>query len=356
VFTWLDSIRAWLLPFLYGLAAVFCLLLVGLVFWRAGEGVVAWRRRQLEARYRPVVGALFVPASQSAAMSRVTGTPRSHRALLGTLLLGALRPTTGAVMPRVVEAVWALGLPEQWIHDLADRRWWVRAAAVRALGFIHDTKNVDRVIGALDDPHEEVRTAAVDALGRIGDARAVPALIARLKDETRHQRARVVDALRLLGPPVVAPLIREAEAHPEHTPSIIDILGVIGATGAVERLLIWSGAPDPHVRAAATRAIGSIGLDDRSFYYALRGLADMDPTVRAMSARALGRSGRTMAAPYLGARLADDWAVAAHAASGLRRLGAAGRAQLEVNAGASGQAGVLARQMLWDISRRSKAS
>jgi hypothetical protein len=220
VFTWLDSIRAWLLPFLYGLAAVFCLLLVGLVFWRAGEGVVAWRRRQLEARYRPVVGALFVPASQSAAMSRVTGTPRSHRALLGTLLLGALRPTTGAVMPRVVEAVWALGLPEQWIHDLADRRWWVRAAAVRALGFIHDTKNVDRVIGALDDPHEEVRTAAVDALGRIGDARAVPALIARLKDETRHQRARVVDALRLLGPPVVAPLIREAEAHPEHTPSI----------------------------------------------------------------------------------------------------------------------------------------
>ena len=180
---------------------------------------------------------------------------------------------------------------------------------------------------ALDEPHEEVRAAAVDALGRIGDPACGPILLARLRDESRHQRARVVEAIRSLGPSMMPILLEHARTHADDTAMTIDILGVVGGTAAIDSLLEWSGSPQPAVRAAALRAIGSIGLDDRSYFYALRGLDDEDADVRGMAARGLGRSGRQSAVPYLAAHLDDAWLVAAHCASGLRRLGSAVRAR-----------------------------
>jgi hypothetical protein len=69
-----------------------------------------------------------------------------------------------------------------------------------------------------------------------------------------------------------------------------------------------------------------------------------------MAARALGRSGRAAAVPYLSEHLDDAWLVAAHCATGLRRLGHDGSAALESRAAADGQAGDLARQMLWELT------
>ena len=102
------------------------------------------------------------------------------------------------------------------------------------------------------------------------------------------------------------------------------------------------------MRAAALDALGSIGLDDRS-YYALRALGDADPHVRAMAARALGRARREDAASYLAPRLDDDWLPAAQAAGARRRLGQRGLAVLQARADDEGQAGDLARQMLWPL-------
>jgi hypothetical protein len=45
--------------------------------------------------------------------------------------------------------------------------------------------------------------------------------------------------------------------------------------------------------------------------------------------------------------LDDEWLPAAHAAGALRCLGAAGQAALRARARDDGQAGNLARQMLW---------
>jgi hypothetical protein len=101
------------------------------------------------------------------------------------------------------------------------------------------------------------------------------------------------------------------------------------------------------VRVAALGALGSIGLDDRSYYFALRALGDGDPQARAMAARALGRGRRADAVDYLAARLDDEWLPAAQAAEALRRLGGAGVVALQARAADEGQAGDLARQMLW---------
>ena len=106
------------------------------------------------------------------------------------------------------------------------------------------------------------------------------------------------------------------------------------------------------MRAAALQALGSLGLDDRAYYYMLRALGDTATAVRAMAARALGRSRRGEAAPYLAQHLGDEWLVAAHAATALRMLGPSGRARAEARQETPGLAGVLARQMLWE--RRSR--
>jgi hypothetical protein len=63
----------------------------------------------------------------------------------------------------------------------------------------------------------------------------------------------------------------------------------------------------------------------------------------------LGRSRRQTAVGCLAAHLDDEWLVAAHCATGLRGLGRPGAAALEARAGAGGQGGDLARQMLWEL-------
>jgi HEAT repeat protein len=291
-----------------------------------------------------------MPARETDVVARLVRTPARHRGVISDLLLSGLRVTRGDIVPRLHETAVALGLIDRWRAWLRDRRWWKRAEGARALGLVRDAASSDDLLRALEDPHEEVRAAAVDAIGRLGDPACGPALLARLRDESRHQRARVVEALRAIGSSVVPMLLTHAHEQPADTAMILDILGIIGGTAALESLLEWSGSSDPAVRAAALRVMGSIGLDDRSFFYALRGLEDEHSDARAMAARALGRSGRQTAVRYLSAHLDDEWLVAAHCATGLRRLGHDGAAALREKAGTTGQGADLARQILWELT------
>jgi HEAT repeat protein len=349
VISMLDRSRELVAVVLAGLAATLLIALVGLIVWRAVDELRFLRRQRIIARYRPLVDHILTPVPEPDAVQSLVEIPRRHRGILADSILAALRLTTGDVVPRLRDAARALGLVDHWTTSLGDRRWWVRAEAVRALGLVREPSIVDGLVDALDDGHAEVRAAAVDALGRIGDLRCGPALLARLRDESRHQRARV-EALRALGPSIMPVLLAHAREQPSDIVMTVDILGTVGATAAIDSLLEWSGASDPAVRAAALRAIGSIGLDDRSFFYALRGLEDADPEVRGMAARALGRSGRQAAVPYLAAHLDDAWLAAAHCATGLRRLGRPGAAALERRAATTGQGAELARQMLWELT------
>ena len=103
------------------------------------------------------------------------------------------------------------------------------------------------------------------------------------------------------------------------------------------------------------QALGSLGLDDRAYYYVLRALGDTSDAVRAMAARALGRSRRLGAAPYLAQHLGDEWLVAAHAATSLRMLGPAGERELAARQERARPHRVLARQMLWERRSRPEA-
>jgi len=342
-----ELLRLVLVPFLAIGGSLLGVLLGYLVIQRIIRDLVSRRRQTLATRYRPVIDAIMQNGVTPQALERLRRAPAFHRRVVASLLLAPLHTARGDLVSRVRNAAVAIGLVDRWLADLHNRRWWLRADGVRALGFVEELSALPAIVRALEDEHEEVRAAAVEAAGQLGDPQVIPALLGHLADGSRYQRARVVDALRSLGPPVTPALIEFARARPDDARLAADVLGLIGTVAAIDPLLQWCGDSRTDVRAAALGALGTIGLDDRSYYFALRALGDSDPQARAMAARALGRGRREDAVDYLAARLDDEWLPAAQAAGALRRLGGAGLAALEARAHDEGQAGDLARQMLW---------
>lgn len=343
-----ELLRGVLLPFLVIGGTLLGVLVAFLVVQRGVREMAFRRRERLVTQYRPLVDAITQSGVTPQAFEQLRRTPDAHRRIVASLLLAPLHATRGEIVSHARDALVAIGAVGRWLEDLEHRHWWVRADAVRALGLIEEPSALRRIIHILDDGHGEVRAAAVDAVGAFGDPYAIPALLEHLADGSRYQCARVVDALRRLGPGVTPALVEFARAQPEQAPLGLELLGLIGTSAAIDPLLEWCNDERGEVRAAALAALGTIGLDDRSYYYALRALGDADPQARAMAARALGRGRREEAVAYLAERLLDDeWLPAAQAAGALRSLGVAGVAALEARSRDEGQAGDLARQMLW---------
>lgn len=342
-----ELVRGLLLPFLFVSGSLLALLLAFLVIQRGLRELASRRRQRLVTHYQSMIDMVVQANAELDAISRLRLAPAAHRPIVADLLLAPLRVSRGEIVARVRQAAAGIGLIDYWRLGLKDRRWWRRAAAVRALGAIADPSALPGIVRALEDEHDEVRAAAVEAAGRLGDSGAIPALLEHIADGSHYQRTRVVDALRSLGPPVTPALVAMARADPGQVRLAADLLGLLGTAAAIDPLLPWCVDPRGDVRAAALGALGSIGLDDRSYDVALRALGDPDPQARAMAARALGRGRREDAVSHLARRLDDEWVPAAQAAGALRRLGAPGVAALEARAGDEGQAGDLARQMLW---------
>lgn len=324
------------------------MLLGSLVVLRGVREVRFQRRERLKQRYRPTVETLLHLDPTKDAIFALVRAPRRHRDVIGELLLAPLRVAIGAFVGNLRTAGAAVGLIDRWLGDLQHRKWWRRAEAARALGLLHEPDATEPLLIALDDEHEEVRAAAVEALGSIADPRAIVPLLERLAYSARYPPARVIMALRAFGDAVTPPLLAYARQHGGDLATLANLLEMVGGAAAADDLIAWCQDARPEVRAASLRALGTIGLDDRAYVFATRGLSDNDPGVRAMAARALGRSRRQEAARLLGDHLGDDWVVAAHSATALRALGAAGTAQLTARSSDDGQAGDLARQMLWE--------
>lgn len=342
-----DVIRAVLVPILLVTGTTLALLVLHVILLHATRELhFRWRTRQ-RSRYRPIVESVLFGSDFAAGLRRLQSAPRHHRGIIATLLLEPLRVTQGTVTDRARQAADVLGLAARWRRDLRHARWWKRAEAAHVLGLVHERDAVGSLIHLLDDPYEDVRAAAVEALGAIGDGAAIGELLTRLEQQSRHQRVRVVQALRGFGSAAVAPALTHARRDPASRAALVDLLGALEAAAALPDLTAWLADASPDVRAAAARAIGAIGVDDRAYYHLLRALSDGVAEVRAEAAWALGRSGRQDGAPHLAARLGDDWIVAAQSARALRDLGVSGRRALEA-AAADGRS-ELARQMLWDL-------
>ncbi len=347
-----EAFRDALIPFIIGGSALLLLLLALLVGQRLIRAAGGTRRRALVSRYGPIVAAAL-DGDAAALSATVALVPARHRALVASLILAPLHVVRGGHNVRAAELAERLKLTDGWRTDLRSRRWWHRSEAALALGLLRDRSSLPSLIDLLDDEHEQVRAAAVDALGQIADPSAIQPLLTRLNEPTRHERARVVQSLRAFGEGATSALLAHGTAHPADRALVATILSFVGGAAAREPLLLWAGSEPADTRAAAWQALAAVGLDDRAFYHALKGLDDEDAGVRAAVARALARTGRGEASPHLAGHLDDDWEVAVQSARTLIKLGDDGRAALAARVKQGpGLGHDLAQQVLWEGGHR----
>jgi hypothetical protein len=339
-----------LVPVLVVLSAGIASALTFMIVQRGVLKARRWWHMRVRSRYLPALRVVLAgdTPEAGAAMRLLRAAPRQHRRVVAEALLEPLRVVQGTAVDRARIIAAELGLLDEWRQTLTQGPWPGRARAALALGLVRDPSAVPALVTLLEHEHEEIRAAAVDALGLIGDVTAVAALLPHIGQQARHQQARLVEALRRIGPAVSQFIVEFGMRDSSQRRLIAELLAMVGGLGARETLLEWTGDGDPTVRAAAWRALGVTGMDDRAAYHALRAMTDPDPRVQA-----LGRTGRTDFAAYLAEHLDDEWEVAAQGARALSRLGEPGLAALRAReaSGAGGHGLELARHFMWEQAR-----
>jgi HEAT repeat protein len=315
---------------------------------RAAFGWWTARRKRLERTYGPVLAKAL--AGDDEAGRRLAAAPRRHRLMLAELLIfPVLDRRDWTELARLRETFRAMNLQPLVDRDLNSWRWWRRAMALRAAGFLQLHQHTARLVAALDDGHPEIRAAALDGLADSADPAALAAVVVRLHDETLH-RGRRAAALAAFGSASEPMLLDLAAIDPANRLGYARALAITGTAAARPALSSWITDARAAVRAGALEALRHTGLDAASTRAALAALEDPDTRVRAAATRALGEGADPAIAARVAAHLTDTWPVCADAARALRRMGAEGRLLLEQASARNDLAGTLARQMLWEDS------
>jgi phycocyanobilin lyase subunit alpha len=148
--------------------------------------------------------------------------------------------------------------------------WWLGRFRVDA------PKAIDVLIGALEDEDDRtdvggypLRRNAARALGKLGDCRAVTHLINALACSDFYVREASAQALETLGDPSCIPILVELlkdnvpGTHPAPEPpnlaqpfdAILEALGTLGATDAIDIVQTFLNLHTPRIQYAAARAM-----------------------------------------------------------------------------------------------------
>ena len=312
---------------------------------------LAWdgaRRNRIARRYGPVLGRAL--HGDGDALHTLVTSPSRYRIIIARLLLAPLIEDRDAGRIAATRAIFrALSLVPVADRFLRSHWWWRRSVALRALGLVQVKDHTGEVVAALDDPNADVRGAALDALADMQNPAALPAVVVRLHDASL-QRGRRAAVLAAFGSECEAFLLDLSQIDPEHRLNYARALAICGTERSRPALCQWTDDARMEVRAAAFEGLAHVGLDDHAASLAVRALESSDAAVRAMAATALHDwTGPGDAASRLAAHLDDTWTVAVRAARSLQSMHQAGRDALQPYAVRSDLAGVLARQMLWEV-------
>ena len=337
-----------LAPLVAWLAIILAVSATGaVVVERALHGFKQVRQRRFEQRYAPIVQRAL--AGEAGAERALVASPRGHRIDIAVLLVTPLIDDRDpGRIARTREIFTAMSLVEDANRFLVSKRWWRRAAALRALGLLQSRDHTGRIVAALDDVNIDVRAAALDALADLRDPASLPALVVRLLDTTLHYGRRV-DALTAFGSEAEPLLLDLSTLDELHRVGYARAIGVCGTSASREVLCEWTSDARPEVRAAAFDALAHVGLDEHCVELAVRALEVDAPIVRAAAAHALRRwKGGPDLASHLARHLDDTWTVAVSAARTLQSMVPSGWEALRSCAPRTDLAGLLARQMLWE--------
>ena len=157
---------------------------------------------------------------------------------------------------------------------LSDKDDFYRVFAIRTLGMMKSTEDVDALVGVLRDEgtKEEIRAEAATALGVIGDISASPALVEALKYKEAGIQLKAAIALGNAGDrSAVKPLVVLLNAPPFSKAegldgSIIASLGAIGGPDAYAELtrIYRDPSTPPALRETARDAIRAVTTASQS--------------------------------------------------------------------------------------------
>ena len=316
-------------------------------------GLIAHERfvRRLTRRYGPVIDRAL--RGDLDALDDLVRSPARYRLEVARLLIFPLvddrSPDRIAATRDIIRAMSLVPLADRWRRS---RRWWKRIPALQTFGLLQFADRAPELVAALDDTNADVRSAALDALADLHDPATLKAIVVRMHD-TSLQRGRRAAALAAFGPQCEGFVLDLARLDPAHRLNYAKALTICGTERSRPFLCEWTADDRDPVRAAAFEALARVGLDDRGAALAIAALESRDVQERAMAAAALhGWTGAGDGASRLARHLGDTWPVAFRAARALQSMGPAGRAALQPYATRTDQAGVLARQMLWEVEAR----
>lgn len=235
---------------------------------------------------------------------------------------GAVSAGWSNSIEKIVDALRKIGTPaiQVLIADLGEygrednARWYTRLGSprdntIRTLKSI-GSPAVEQLIIALSDSSESVRAGAAETLARIADARAVAPLLSALHDPSELVRVEIVSA--------ISAITRRYDNS--RSPSQKNVLEEFGID-VVETLLGVLEAPSTKERARVIEALGNL-RDSRALEPLVNLHSDSDPDIRSHALEALGKIGGARAGESIVTALADsDSGVRKDAAITLANLG-----------------------------------
>ncbi|MDX2229719.1 MAG: HEAT repeat domain-containing protein [Leptolyngbyaceae cyanobacterium bins.349] len=187
----------------------------------------------------------------------------------------------------------AVGALIEALEDDSDRTEFggypLRRNAARALGKLADTRAVPGLIGGLDCDDFYVREAAAQSLGMLGDSAAIPPLMRLLDGGV--EAAQFVPGRPHLAQPYEA---------------VIEALGALGATEAVDRIRPFVDHFVTRVQYAATRAMYQLTQDPMYGDRLVAALNGSDVQLRRTALSDLGAIGYAPAAEAIAAAATEN--------------------------------------------------
>ena len=317
-----------------GLFALVILMFVVLIVLRlVGER----RERILEGRKEEILPVVYELLTDDSTAEEVvaglrSGIPAHYRRALEQVLLENARVLKGRELEILTVVFEQLGYVDEDIATVQKSRNLEKAESAFHLGTMRTAYAVPHLVSILSSSSPEVKFSALNALSKIGTPEAIEAVMDYLAVDNELETMRVAEVIlerKQAFSPYLEKWLERGEPDVSRLELLIDLVGVMKDTSAVEVLLKYLSDPNPTVRAKSARALGSVG-DMRSCDRLSAALFDTDTAARAEAASALGKLQCTDAIPLLKAGLVDPaFEVKMNCALALSRMGEEGRAALE---------------------------
>ncbi len=324
-------VTAWEEAVPLALTVIAALLVAVILFaarWQAGREA---RAAAIERTAEQMLAAWLERSALPGELDWLAGLDQADRGALVGFLVRRLPELEPGAAERVREALHYSGLLQRLAGRLESPSPGQRGDACRILGRLGRADAVPLLVERLGDPDPAVRREAVGALADLGAVDVIPAVAAAIEAANDWDNLRATMALVRMGPASVGPvgsLLRSARS-PAMTKALLQVTARLGVAADPSLVRALAAHPDPEVRIAALRALGSIAPEPESVEVCLSAMDDPEWPARALAAWSLGRLGEERVVARLELAMGDSayW-VRHHVAEALAWLGAPGEAAL----------------------------